>query len=136
MGVAAISAPIDAGTSLNISVTFDGTMGNSVMIGVYNCVGINSGTAVDTDTEIAASNPITLNLDVQNGGVLIGGFVRYHNSGNSVTGETENYDATFSSIRGFGGSLAVVADESNRAVVFSTDTATALYGAAVAVSLR
>lgn len=85
---------VPSGTTANITATFSGTNEDSRIV-IYSVTGLLSTTAVDSDTQNSASQPVTYShtLNTSNDGFIIGVVACQNASSFSWTGLTEVYDA-------------------------------------------
>lgn len=140
---AILSAPLDAGATATIALTFDGSVnsGNSIAYAAtYKTTGLESNVEIDNDALTTNTSTASKNLqvDVQEGGLVFDCAAAEVTSPPvtySYTGATKDFQTVvgtgFSAV---GGSLEVTADETARTI---TLTGTKSWrDARVAVSLR
>lgn len=119
IGCALISALVPAGTTATVDLTFGSGSGQQVWLETYSVNGLVSDTPIDTIVASALSvQPYSGAIDVQKDGLLLFGASNYSDATSyTVSGATQDYQIAINSPRfAFGASLAVTANEINRAV--------------------
>lgn len=133
-----ISAQVDEDTSGPAQITFSGSIPPNLEIHVHRMVGlVEYPTIVDADNaQAAGSGDTTLSLIAKAGGAVLGSALA-RNAGNAytLTGITEDFDATIFSgdFRKVGGSAEIAADDASYDVRFQNSNNN---GAVIAVSYR
>ena len=119
-GTAIISAVLPTGTTATIALSFaTGAAFYHPYLEVYRVTGVLSGVAGDTISATPSGvNPYSGTIDVANQGVLLFGATVYSDAtGYTFAGATEDYESSIGTkMRIIGSSLAITANETNRAV--------------------
>lgn len=126
IGLAIISAVVPTGTTATVSVTLSGAVTDGPDIEVYTITGLNSTTPTDTIGSAGSSDNPSGNIDVEAGGVIIGGACGNANNAVSWTGLTEDADAVLSGGAATRLSVASISDatvETNRSVSITSSSA-------------
>lgn len=133
------SALLEAGSTADIDFTLSGGSGSpsSARVATYRTLGLQSNVEVDTDEHLSTSGLTkTLNLDVNDGGLLFATGFAKSSSFPTFTGVTRDYFFDLGSDSRFaGGSEEITADETDRAVV-ATITGSNPFGNFIAASFR
>lgn len=120
LGAAIISALVPTGTTATVGLTFvAGATFHNPFLETYRVTGIVSDTAIDTiSAGPVGVQPYSGAIDVQKDGLLLFGATTFSAATSyTMTGATQDYDdIQGTSFHSVGGSLAVSADELNRAV--------------------
>lgn len=144
LGAAIISALVPSGTTATVNLTFVSAGFHSVYLETYCVTGLQLDTAIDTidDTPLGVQ-PYNGVIDVKKDGLLLVCATTFSAAaGYTMSGVTQDYDnvqgAPGSQVHSVGGSLAVSADELNRAVSISRfgGSGAAFNAAVVAASFR
>jgi hypothetical protein len=133
-----ISAPIDAGSTADISIALSGTrFCNYIRFATYKVLGLQSDTPIDTvAVETNSGSTHNYTIDVEQDGIVIAGDNSYTTNSNVTwAGVVEDFDSAVNpGERYSGGSLEVLATAAS--FPFSTTTSGGRSSAMVAGSFR